>query len=376
MQSTLSASVPSYIGADLTDRYSVCCRDIDVCGLTAARSSLRATFWHWRWDRAPQPLDVGAVAKELRTAHVAMLDGPQALARKGSALRVCERQSAAVGKTPDRRPTLSKPFAGFICSSLELFAGLKCEGIPISPPVVVGGVSEVYPGHIWTILSGGRTLPRKSTEPGRLARRAILEALGITELPPLPTHDQNDAAVAAILAAAADNQVAGVSATYLGEPLAIDADGTLREGPMVVPRVDGMVARRIADALREVAIAGPSVAHVAERAPAAPHIGAEELLARFIAKAIEGDPQVCTYGWAYRALFNASYTKFSMAYAQKAIQVACRTHPRELPGLGLVRLDTFIVSKKDGLPSDGYWPAARHDREEWERVLGNARILD
>jgi len=65
-----------------------------------------------------------------------------------------------------------------------------------------------------------------------------------------------------------------------------------------------------------------------------------------------------------------------MAYAQKAIQVACRTRPRELPGLGLVKLDTFIVSKKDGLPSDGYWPAARHDREEWERVLGNANILD
>src|SRR3954454_7793883 len=113
MQSTLSASVPPYIGADLTDRYSVSCRDIDVCGLTPAGNSLRATFWHWRWDRAPESLDVAAVAKELRAARVAMLDGPQALARNGNAIRVCERQSAAVGKTPDSRPRLSKPFAGF-----------------------------------------------------------------------------------------------------------------------------------------------------------------------------------------------------------------------------------------------------------------------
>jgi hypothetical protein len=87
-------------------------------------------------------------------------------------------------------------------------------------------------------------------------------------------------------------------------------------------------------------------------------------------EAVEGDPYICTYGWAYRALFNTSYPKFSMAYAQKAIQVACRTRPRELPGLGLVRLDTFIVSKKDGFPSVGYWHAAQHDREEWGRPGG------
>ena len=35
-----------------------------------------------------------------------------------------------------------------------------------------------------------------------------------------------------------------------------------------------------------------------------------------------------------------------------------------------------IVSKKDGLPSAGYWPAVPHDREDWERALGNAKILD
>ncbi len=57
-------------------------------------------------------------------------------------------------------------------------------------------------------------------------------------------------------------------------------------------------------------------------------------------------------------------------------ELARRTTPRELPGLGFVRLDAFIVSKKNGRPSDSYWPPAQHDREEWERVLGNATILD
>src|SRR5579871_4901672 len=165
MQSTLSDPVPLYIGADLTDRYSAQCRDIDVCGLTPARDGpLQAAFWRWRWDRAPQPLNVAPVAQELRAARVAMLDGPQALACPGTALRVCERQSACVGKTPDTCPPLSKPFAGFIRSSLDLFAALKHEGIAISPPVFTGGVCEVYPGHIWTILSARRPLPRKATE--------------------------------------------------------------------------------------------------------------------------------------------------------------------------------------------------------------------
>lgn len=184
MQSTLAASVPEYVGADLTDRYSAQCRDIDVCGLRpAGNNRLPAAFWHWRWDRAPQRLDVTVIAIELRAAKVAMLDGPQAFARKGSALRVCERHSAAVGKTPDTRPAINKPFAGFICSSIDLFNALKREGIAISPPAFIGGVSEVYPGHIWTILTGDRPLPQKSTEAGRLARKRILEALGVSGLP-------------------------------------------------------------------------------------------------------------------------------------------------------------------------------------------------
>jgi hypothetical protein len=288
---------------------------------------------------------------------------------------VCERQSAAVGKTPDARPAITKPFAGFICSSIDLFDALRCEQIAISPAGFIGGVSEVYPGHIWNILSAGMPLPKKSTESGRLARKRMLDALGVCGLPSLPSHDQNDACVAAILAAASDGQLPGVSATFIGAPLSVDLNDTLREGPMVIPMVTDAAADRIANALREICVSDAPAPGV-EIASEPPHAGAENLLVYLIAKAVEGDPQICTYGWASRTLFNTSYAKFSMAYAQKAIQLACRTRPRELPGLGLVRLDTFIVSKKDGFPSDGYWPAAHHDREEWGRVLGNATILD
>jgi hypothetical protein len=377
MQSTLSTAVPRYIGADLTDRYSALCRDIDVCGLErVGNGQFRAVFWTWRWDRAPQPLDVTAVVEEIGGAQVAMIDGPQALASKGSALRVCERQSAAVGKTPDARPEITKPFAGFICSSVDLFAALRRERIAISPVGFIGGVCEVYPGHIWNILSAGIPLPKKSTGPGRLARRLMLEALGICSLPSLPSHDQNDACVAALLAVAADGQLPGVSAAFIGAPIFIDLDGALREGPMVIPVVSGRAADSIANAIREILVSDAPARRMIETTSEPPHADAENLLSYFIAKAVGGDPHICTYGWAYRALLKASYAKFSMAYAQKAIQLACRTRPRELPGLGLVRLDTFIVSKKDGFPSEGYWHVAHHDREEWGRVLGNATILD
>ena len=85
MRSALSAPVPDYIDADLTNRYSRQCRDIDVCGVTPnPTGGLSTGFRRWQWDRAPQPLDVTPIAKELRSAQAAMFDGPQALASIGS----------------------------------------------------------------------------------------------------------------------------------------------------------------------------------------------------------------------------------------------------------------------------------------------------
>ena len=75
MQSSLVGRTPEYLGADLTDRYSGHCRDVDVCKLTPDETGeLRATFWCWRWDPAPKPLDVAAVAGELAEARVSMMD--------------------------------------------------------------------------------------------------------------------------------------------------------------------------------------------------------------------------------------------------------------------------------------------------------------
>lgn len=182
-----------------------------------------------------------------------MFDGPQGLATQGQGLRACERLSGCVGKTPDLRPSLDRPFAGFICSSLDLFAALARAGVAISPRGYRGGVSEVYPGHIWQILANS-VLPKKTTDEGRFARRCILEALGVSNLPSLPTHDENDACVAAVLASVADRAVPGLTPRGIGIPLAADPDGTLREGLMVVPEVSVRTRDRISKALSEPVI--------------------------------------------------------------------------------------------------------------------------
>jgi hypothetical protein len=87
----------------------------------------------------------------------------------------------------------------------------------------MGGISEVYPGDIWHRLVG-RTMPKKSTHEGRRARKQILQALGVIDLPDLPTHDQNDACISALMAAAADGKVGGVSLRGIGLPLARDPE--------------------------------------------------------------------------------------------------------------------------------------------------------
>jgi hypothetical protein len=375
MHSSLTGKVPEYLGADLTDRYSPGCRKIDVCGLTpGADNTLNATFWHWTWDPAPIPLDVTAIANELNAASGAMLDGPQGLAAKGTHLRGCERQSAAVGKTRATRPDLALPFAGFICSSLDLFAALQHSGTTISPSDFVGGASEVYPGHIWTILNARHFLPRKSTAPGRSARKSILEALGVRGLPNHPNHDQNDACVAALLAAAADGKVPGVTVRRLGTLLSTDPDGTLREGQMVIPEVSPESAESISRALANLPRFAPT-------RPAAPLAGSDEvqsrantLLDRLIDKALGGDPRVCTYLSTYQRLFNAPNVPWLQAYAHQVVSVACRTPLRELSGLGYVRLDAFGVRQEDRLPGIGHWDSAQYDVEDWERVLGDADL--
>ena len=378
MNSSLKGNIPLYLGVDLTDRYSAICRAIDVCGLMPSENGeLKAYFWFWQWDAAPGTLDVTEVINELTGTRAAMLDGPQGLATKGEALRACERLAAAVGKTPDVRPTLGRPFAGFLCSSLDLFAALAQAGMQISPPGFLGGVSEVYPGHMWRILAG-RVLPKKNSDEGRLVRKRILQALGISLLPELPTHDENDACVAALLAAAADGVVPGMTTRGIGIPLTADTDGILREGLMVIPELSDKTRQSISMALQGTPIIdaiAPNTKPISSFHSGNPDNLAEGLLSWLIDNALKGNSQVCTYSWAYRHLLNASYDRWSQAYANQVIKVAQGTSLRELAGLGAVRLDAFVVTKDSGLPGHGYWQSAHYDREDWERVLGTATVL-
>jgi len=378
MKTTFRGDQPAdYLGADLTDRHAKGRRAIDVCGLTCGEGNrLRAAFWQWEWPSPQATLDVSLIAPEVKSAKSSMFDGPQGLASIGESLRACERQSGAVGKTPDTMPTLGRPFAGYIRSSIELFSAFAKAGFKISPAEFVGGVSEVYPGNIWGRLAK-RLLPKKNTNEGRQARKLILQALGVTDLPTLPTHDENDACVSAVLAAAADGKVPGVTVCGLGLPLVIDACRTMREGPMVIPEISEDAQQRIAKALSGISTVvakkprssgqSASVQAVLERATA--------LRDCFIERAREGNAQICTYAWAYRYLFDTSYSKWSQAYANQVVSVAERTSPSELPGLGAVRLDAFVVASKTGLPSDGHWESANYESDDWERVLGTATVL-
>jgi hypothetical protein len=121
---------------------------------------------------------------------------------------------------------------------------------------------------------------------------------------------------------------------------------------MVIPEVTAKTGELISEVLRKLptidVVAADRRTHV-ESDSCPTNDRANGLLNQFILRALEGNPQVCTYSWAYRQLFNASYRKWSQAYVHQVLAVAQRTPPKELPGLGAVRLDTFVVAKRNGI---------------------------
>jgi hypothetical protein len=374
-----------YLGIDLSDRYAKNRRPNDVCGLTSVEcDKLSATFWLWEWSEPERRLDVSEIVKEMRTAKATMIDGPQALASTGNTLLACERACGAAGKTPDVLPTLGKPFAGFVRSSVELFSAFAALNLIVSPSQFMDGISEVYPGDIWHRLVGP-TIPKKSTYEGRLARKLILQALGIIGLPDLPTHDQNDACISAAMAAASHGKVRGMCVRGIGSPLSREPDGTLREGPIVIPLLSQQLRESLDQALRDLQFHGelqnPPIARKTNF-PKIPAVVGDSLLEKaltlcdyFVRMAKECDAQICTYAWAYRHLFNESPAKWSQAYARQVITLAVNTPLIELPTLGKVGLDSFIVSSRTGLPGEEHWKRSAYDREDWERVLGTAMLL-
>jgi hypothetical protein len=314
MRSTRTTDSCLYIGGDLTDRYSVGCRPIDVCGLTLAGDRLRASFWQWKWDPAPRALNIDPIIEEIRKVRAVMLDGPQGLALPGRSLRSCERQAGAVGKTPDTRPPIDRPYATYINSSLDLFLALHKAGILVDPPDQKGGVCEVYPGHIWSILAA-QPIPKKSTKEGRLVRKRILEAIGIVGLSELPTHDENDACIGSVMAAAADGKIKGMRVQAIGLELTVDKD-LLREGRMVIPIITESLRSAISVSIAamdpDIKVQSESIKDVYGSV----NNRATQLLSFLIDKANEGKAQICTYSWAYRYIFNTTYKKWSQGLCE------------------------------------------------------------
>ena len=229
------------MGIDLTDRYAKRPRPNDVCILHGTQGNLKVRFETWEWSRTS--LNEQAVLNYARSARAVFIDGPQGLAAPGRTMRESERALGTPGKTPPELPTLARPFAGFIQSSVELFEAIRAAGVEVGP-VALAGVHEVYPGAIWKHFH--KRLAKKGTKAGRHQRDVILDILGVVEPSERMDDDQRDAAVAAVLAAAVDGLVKGVGVVAAGDPVWWDDKGAcLREGWILVPVVSERLAQRI-----------------------------------------------------------------------------------------------------------------------------------
>ncbi len=134
-------------------------------------------------------------------------------------------------------PADGSPYGAFLRSSVEWFAALHESGITVSPAGVVGGASEFYPGEGWIRLSQ-RRLPRKTSAVGRKVRHDLLRRFGVEfSRGAAPNDDALDACLAALTAAGADGAVRGLAVESVGLALQRGADGVLREGPIVLPRL-------------------------------------------------------------------------------------------------------------------------------------------
>jgi len=225
-----------FIGLDMVDGCRPSPRKVDLASLDR---SLVCTFDQWDFDSSGKGLFPGQLGP---AGFVLAIDGPQGLAGSpGDLMRKCERVGGVAGKTPYDFPPLDRPFAGFIVSSVRLFATLwqsgkfHLHGLPSSSSHE-GSLIEVYPGKAWADLAKRTQMlltEKKQRSEGRRQRQRLLEASGIRlSLSSLPTHDQLDAALAALIAFF----FAEGKATEQGtRPFWDDASHVLREGFIVYP---------------------------------------------------------------------------------------------------------------------------------------------
>lgn len=368
MQTSFSADRHAdYLGVDPSDRYAKHRRPIDVCGLFLQKDGrLEADFWQWHWGTPGPLLNVQAILGEILAARTTLVDGPQALASPGMSMRAAERLCAAAGKTPDHVPK-SGPYSGFIRSSLELFAACAAAGVAVGPVDAAGAMAETYPGSNWRRLAPG--LPKKHLRAGRRSRKAVLELLGVGNLPDDPSHDQLDACLCALLAAAADGKVAGIRVQSFGQPLHQSSDGIWREGTIIgIEHAPILHPAPTQTAAREAA-AVPRPSFTDEQRERAQALGRE-----LVECCKAGAAQLCTYAWAYQQIFARTPARWSQAYARQVIAIARATPALLLQGLGPVKLDTFIVTSSNHLPSTGHWATAPYTPKQWNVLFAHAQV--
>jgi hypothetical protein len=380
----------TYLGIDITDRYSESARPMDVCGLEIRGSKLIPHFWTWCWT-PPGSIDVSGLLPEIAAATAVMLDGPQGLARVGHGIRACEKALAAAGKTADVRPPAGQPYGGFIASSLDLFAAFHTAKLFLAPEVPTR-LYEVYPAAIWTRFA--RRLPNKRRSTGRQARCAILKTLGVDLPETALTHDELDACAAALLAAATDARIQGIRVAAVGDPVYWDPDAAcLREGKILVPEVDAAVLAKLQSAVRPwVAASAEPPPRVPPRASFAPRGDSDSPVVRrplldgatredragqlfelLASELIAGRPTLCTYKAAVEVILG--YEKYTPAYGSMLLKLAASTGISEVDSLGQIRLDTFLVNQKHR-PGDGHWDAATYSQGEWDRAFAGAVIIE
>jgi hypothetical protein len=79
--------------------------------------------------------------------------------------------------------------------------------------------------------------------------------------------------------------------------------------------------------------------------------------------------EVISYKGAYTALVGPPPRPWAQADSGKVLNAAKSSGVRDFAGLP-VELDTFIVSKKLGVPGDGHYISRRYNKEKWRETFG------
>jgi NAD(P) transhydrogenase len=216
-----------FIGVDLTDPHARNPRPVTIAQMDRWR---RVQFRTWSFDPEGRGL---LPAEAVEGGYVLAIDGPQGLSAPGRGARACETLLHSAGRVGERWSARGRPHTGLVAGSVALFAALRRAGLCLlgETPAEKATLLEAYPADLWRKWAG-RRLPKKMLPAGRRLRYEILRGLGV-ELPVGPeavTHDELDAAAAALLAYlwATENARA-----YGEAPFWDESAGALREGLIV-----------------------------------------------------------------------------------------------------------------------------------------------